>query len=770
MSDTAPTTPTFSGFDLLAEVGTTPYGKIFQAQQRNPPRLVRLLILEPSVTASEDYVTQFVLRAKTAAGIKHGALPEVYDAAMGDGLYYLSSEWIEGQSVADWMAGAGAMPEPTALQIALGCADALKAAWDQAQLPHGSVSLANIVIQADGALRLMDFALAKKGAANRLADVRALGGALYQMLTGVPLPADVATGLSGLKRAQPQMPDRISRVLGRMLAADPTQAYPGYDQLRDDLAALAEGKEPPHTPPPLTLSIGTPKPESAAGRVASVARPSGPKVVVPPRAATPAPAPSGPRVRAKAEEEAPKSNLKLWARPVIAAVAVGVVWFLVPSGEESQPPPPPPARKAARAKAEPRAEAPALPSWMAGQPAATPTNAAPVPSTVPVPAPAPAVPAPTVAVPTPSVAPAPAPAASAPAPAPTVAAAAPAAPAAATPTPAPATPPAPAPATASAPVAPAPPAPTPAPATTTAPVPAAAPTPAAPAAATPAPPKPLPGPTPEMLAAMEANKPLIPDAAAPPPPAKTNAPAPFVSPFLKVKFPMLPRPPAIYATDARVKSAVEAGRKAAKAAGIEKLRTIYKSHVELLADGQIQTCSVFDDKEELRDFQAMPGYVEKGALVCPGGVRMVWCSPFYGDLWIRFVGWIERYNPKHYSGLVVAWHEHPQGDWTHIAGIFSNEARIAERVSSKWVTLASQKWEPKVGEKYTVLISHQGKFITYAIIGGPILTATVTSEASGMLCFGTSGDYYHWGGAESRFDHIEITGTASEEWLQLRQK
>ncbi len=172
MSDTAPTTPTFSGFDLLAEVGTTPYGKIFQAQQRNPPRVVRLLILEPSVTANEDYVTQFVLRAKTAAGIKHGSLPEVYDAAMGDGLYYLSGEWIEGQSVADWMAAAGAMPEPTALQIALGCADALKAAWDQAQLPHGNLSVANIVIQADGALKLMDFALAKKGAANRLADVR----------------------------------------------------------------------------------------------------------------------------------------------------------------------------------------------------------------------------------------------------------------------------------------------------------------------------------------------------------------------------------------------------------------------------------------------------------------------------------------------------------------------------------------------------------------------------------------------------------------------
>ena len=273
-----------------------------------------------------------------------------------------------------------------------------------------------------------------------------------------------------------------------------------------------------------------------------------------------------------------------------------------------------------------------------------------------------------------------------------------------------------------------------------------------------------------MLAAMAANKPLIPDAAAPPPPAKTNAPAPFVSPFLKVKFPSLPKPPATAATDVRVKSAVERGRAAAKAAGIEKLRKIYVSHVDLLADGQIQTSSVFDTTEELRDFQAMPGYVKDGALVCPSGVRMVWSSPFYGDLWIRYVGWIERYNPKHYSGLVVVWHEENQGAWTHVAGIFSNEARIAERISGKWTTLASQKWDPKLSEKYTVLISQQGRFITYAIIGGPILTATVQSEASGMLCFGTSGDYYHWGGAESRFDHIEITGTVSEEWLQLRQK
>ena len=103
MPDESQGSPTFGGFDLIAELAATRYGKTYQALQRNPARYVRLLLIEAALTADAEYLSRFLLQAKTGMSVRHPNLAEVYDASMADGFYYLSSEWVDGVTAADWI-------------------------------------------------------------------------------------------------------------------------------------------------------------------------------------------------------------------------------------------------------------------------------------------------------------------------------------------------------------------------------------------------------------------------------------------------------------------------------------------------------------------------------------------------------------------------------------------------------------------------------------------------------------------------------------------
>lgn len=367
MADDANGTSVVGSYELVAELGDTAYGKLYQAQQKEPQRPVRLLVLTTEATVNDAYRARFMWQAKKAAGIKHPNLPEVYDAAIADGIYHLATEWVEGQTVADWLASAGPLPQQTALEIAICCANALNAAWKQAQLPHGDVSLGNILVTADGTVKLEGLALAKLEEGNRLADARALGAALYQMLVGAPLPDTAGQGIPNPQSVRPDLSPHIGRLLEKMVTDNPAQGYAAYEPLVEDLAAITEGREPPNTPLLLGLHVGDAVPRAVAKPAAADA--SEPAMQVMPVK------PQKPR----------RFDLKLALPPLLALAAVGSIWMWLDS------------RPKTTRRGRPQYILPAsLPTSQMPAPPAAPPAATPAPATTTgapaQPAPAPAAP------------------------------------------------------------------------------------------------------------------------------------------------------------------------------------------------------------------------------------------------------------------------------------------------------------------------------------------------------------------------------------------
>ncbi len=417
-------------FELQGAIGDAPVGTVYRAKRTSDGVPARVVMIERSRAGDAAYRQRFLLQAQAAAKVQHSNLEALLDGGEAGGEFFLATEWIEGLTITDWIGGHGALPEPTALEIARCCAQALKHAWDTAQLLHGGLTVDDIIVQQDGVVKLRGLAVAKPGEGSRPGDFRALGGALYQMLLAEP-PPQPGHRVPNLAEKRPDLNTFAGDVLEKMLSPDPKWNFANYDEIIQDLTALIEGRKPscakpeqlsvsgglslatsapaPAAAPAPSLSLSVspapapaaaspPKPKGAMRKAGGAPTPpppaaggsmqlsiGGPKPgslqlsVAGPTAPDESTLPSYAREQAAAKK---KTDWKLLMPPVAALIVVGIGWFGADYYRDHQ------IKEARRQVAEKRPRAagqqpaaqsgqPAQAQPQAGQPAAPAAPAAP---------------------------------------------------------------------------------------------------------------------------------------------------------------------------------------------------------------------------------------------------------------------------------------------------------------------------------------------------------------------------------------------------------
>jgi serine/threonine-protein kinase len=134
---------------------------------------VALKTLLPHLAGSESLVRLFVQEAAMAAELSHPNVVQVYDFGCKEGRYFMAMEYVQGRTLRQVLqsclrAGAGHLPMWALLEVTLQVCDAIgyihayhNLAGEPLGLVHRDVSPENILVSYGGAVKLIDFGVAK---------------------------------------------------------------------------------------------------------------------------------------------------------------------------------------------------------------------------------------------------------------------------------------------------------------------------------------------------------------------------------------------------------------------------------------------------------------------------------------------------------------------------------------------------------------------------------------------------------------------------------
>jgi eukaryotic-like serine/threonine-protein kinase len=246
-----------SRYRLLERLATGGMGEVWRAEDELLARPVAVKLLRLEHLADEHAKARFANEARFAAALQHTGIAQVYDYGEQDERAYLVMELVPGEPLSRILARTGRLTPETTLDLVAQAARALQIAHT-AGIIHRDVKPANLMVTADGTVKITDFGIARGLAVSTLtqtgmvmgtahyvspeqasgqpitgaSDLYSLGVVAYECLAGRPpfdAEAPVAIALKHVRDAPPELPEEIPeavRDLVRSLLAKTPQERP----------------------------------------------------------------------------------------------------------------------------------------------------------------------------------------------------------------------------------------------------------------------------------------------------------------------------------------------------------------------------------------------------------------------------------------------------------------------------------------------------------------------------------------------------------------
>jgi serine/threonine-protein kinase len=323
---------TVGGYEIVGVLGSGGMGEVYRVRNVISDRVDAMKVLLASLQRDQDFATRFLREIKVQARLVHPNIAQLYTAFEHHGNLMMILELVDGMSLLD-MLQHGRLPLSSAVDYASQALTALSYAHAQ-DVIHRDIKPGNIMVTRAGAVKLMDFGIAKAATDRSLtvtgsligslyymspeqvraeaidsrSDLYSVGVVLYQMATGrKPFEGDSEYSImrAQVEHAPPPpsaidvtVPEELSRIIVRALAKNPAERFQTGEEFREALqpvAVLLREDE-----------IGTTRmlggPRHTAG-----APPRQPREVPEAPRATTAGQPPAPRKAARGEEPAPAS-------------------------------------------------------------------------------------------------------------------------------------------------------------------------------------------------------------------------------------------------------------------------------------------------------------------------------------------------------------------------------------------------------------------------------------------------------------------------------
>ena len=261
----------FGRFIVERELGHGGMGGVYLARDKMLDRQVALKVMLKSLGSDPQFIERFKSEVKAAAKLIHPSIAQIYSYDIVEGQPYIAMEMAGGGSLLRLMEVHGKNIDPTrVMRVCKQVAEGLSCAADQG-LVHGDIKPENILFDATGAAKIVDFGLAgmqddnsgdeiwgtpyyiapekvRKGVADFRVDMYSLGATIYHALTGsAPFegadPNEVvkARFLSDAKppsAVRPGLPAELDRIILKMMAREVIDRYPTWEACIGDINRL----------------------------------------------------------------------------------------------------------------------------------------------------------------------------------------------------------------------------------------------------------------------------------------------------------------------------------------------------------------------------------------------------------------------------------------------------------------------------------------------------------------------------------------------------
>ncbi|HEV8247561.1 MAG TPA: protein kinase, partial [Polyangiaceae bacterium] len=256
----------FGKYVLECEIGAGGMARVYKATLRGAGGFEKRLVVKQiraELASDAAFVQRFVAEAKTAVELSHPNIVPVYELGVEQGVYYIAMELCEGVTLFELLANGGPLDPVEGAYVGVEICRALDYAHRRAGIVHRDVTPRNVLVDEEGAVRLIDFGIAapvSRGEASGprevfgspghmppeqlrgadltpAADVFAVGALLIEVWTGTPpfRRKTSAESARALLEAPLRLSDRLEALadlIARCVALDAADR----PQSADDLA------------------------------------------------------------------------------------------------------------------------------------------------------------------------------------------------------------------------------------------------------------------------------------------------------------------------------------------------------------------------------------------------------------------------------------------------------------------------------------------------------------------------------------------------------